>query len=169
MAGQRVGYITMKTLKKVKAIMTHPWLALALRLYIAGLFIYAGMVKINYTAEFAETVASYRMVPYWGVNIMAITMPWIELTVGILLACGIRVRSAIVVTGTLLAMFTLGVAVNLIWKAPIDCGCFHTLGETISWKTLARDMIWVAMAVHVFFYDRVFRLERRLDWIAKEI
>jgi putative oxidoreductase len=92
----------MKTLKKVKAIMTHPWLALALRLYIAGLFIYAGMVKINYTAEFAETVASYRMVPYWGVNIMAITMPWIELTVGILLACGIRVRSAIVVTGTLL-------------------------------------------------------------------
>jgi putative oxidoreductase len=30
-------------------------------------------------------------------------------------------------------------------------------------------MIWVAMAVHVFFYDRVFRLERRLDWIAKEI
>jgi hypothetical protein len=93
------------------------------------LFIYAGMVKINYTAEFAETVASYRMVPYWGVNIMAITMPWIELTVGILLACGIRVRSAIVVTGTLLAMFTLGVAVNLIWKAPIDCGCFHTLGR----------------------------------------
>lgn len=159
----------MKTLKKVKAIMTHPWLALALRLYIAGLFIYAGMVKINYMAEFAETVASYRMVPYWGVNIMAITMPWIELTVGILLGCGIRVRSAIVVTGTLLAMFTLGVAVNLIWKAPIDCGCFHTLGETISWKTLARDMIWVAMAVHVFFYDRVFRLERRLDWIAKEI
>jgi putative oxidoreductase len=30
-------------------------------------------------------------------------------------------------------------------------------------------MIWIAMAVHVFFYDRIFRLERKLDWIAKEI
>ena len=159
----------MKVPTKIKAMLTHPYLALVLRLYIAGLFIYAGMVKINYTAEFAETIASYRMVPYWGVNVMAITMPWIELISGILLICGIRVRSAIVVTGTLLVMFTVGVAVNLIWKAPIDCGCFHTLGDTISWKTLVRDLIWIAMAVHVSFYDRIFRLERKLDWIAKEM
>jgi uncharacterized membrane protein YphA (DoxX/SURF4 family) len=169
MAGQGVGNFTMNALKKAKTILTHPCLALALRLYIAGLFIYAGMYKINYAAEFAETVASYRMVPYWGVNFMAITMPWTELIVGILLVCGIRVRSAIVVTAALLVMFTVGVAVNLIWKAPIDCGCFHTLGDTISWKTLARDVIWIAMAVHVYFYDRIFRLERKLDGIAKEM
>ena len=156
-------------LTKLKAMLTHPWLALALRLYIAGLFIYAGMVKINYSAEFAETIASYRMAPYWGVNAMAITMPWIELIVGILLICGVRVRSAIVVAGSFLLMFTVGIAVNLIWKAPIDCGCFHTLGDTISWKTLMRDLIWVAMAVHVYRYDRIFRLERKIDWIAREM
>jgi uncharacterized membrane protein YphA (DoxX/SURF4 family) len=150
-------------------MLTHPWLALALRLYIAGLFIYAGMVKINYSAEFAETIASYRMVPYWGVNGMAIAMPWIELIVGILLIGGVRVRSAIVVAGSLLLMFTVGIAVNLIWKAPIDCGCFHTLGDTISWKTLMRDLVWVAMAVYVYRYDRIFRLERKIDWIAREI
>ena len=135
----------------LQRIMTHPYVALILRLYIAGLFIYAGMVKINYTAEFAETIASYRMVPYWGVNAMAVTLPWIELVSGILLVCGIRVRSAIVVIGSLLVMFTVGIAVNLIWKAPIDCGCFQTLGETISWETLMRDLIWIAMAGHVFF------------------
>jgi hypothetical protein len=66
-------------------------------------------------------------------------------------------------------MFTEGIAVNLVWKAPIDCGCFHTLGDTISWKTLVRDLIWIAMAVHVFFYDKVLHLERKLDWIAKEM
>jgi putative oxidoreductase len=153
----------------VKRIVTHPYAALMLRLYIAGLFIYAGMVKINYTAEFAETIASYRMVPHWGVNAMAIIMPWIELISGILLLCGIRVRSAIVVLGSLLVMFTAGIAANLIWKAPIDCGCFHTLGDTISWKTLVRDLIWTVMAAHVFFYDRYFRLEHKLDGIAREM
>ncbi|WP_419660190.1 DoxX family protein [Desulfosarcina variabilis str. Montpellier] len=152
-----------------KRMLTHPLVALILRLYLAGLFIYAGMVKINYTAEFAETIASYRMVPHWAVNAMAVAMPWVELVSGILLLCGIRVRSAIVVIGTLLIMFTAGIAVNLIWKAPIDCGCFHTLGDSISWKTLVRDLIWVVMAVHVFFYDRYFHLEYKLDRIAREM
>jgi putative oxidoreductase len=153
----------------LKRIVTHPYAALMLRLYVAGLFIYAGMVKINYTAEFAETIASYGMVPHWGVNAMAVSMPWIELISGILLLCGIRVRSAIVVIGALLAMFTAGIAVNLILKTPIDCGCFHTLGDTISWKTLVRDLIWIAMAVHIYYYDRYFRLEPKFDGLAREM
>jgi putative oxidoreductase len=152
----------------IRKLLTHH-LALILRLYIAGLFIYAGMYKINYAAEFAETIASYRLVPYWGVNFMAVTMPWIELICGILLVCGIRVRSAIVVAGCLLVMFTLAIAVNLIWQAPISCGCFHTLEDTISWKTLLRDLVWIAMAVQVYFYDRIFRLESKLDWMVKEL
>lgn len=159
----------MAALTKINAILTHPYAALVLRLYIAGLFIYAGMTKINYTAEFAETIASYRMVPYWGVNAMAVVLPWIELICGMLLVCGIRVRSTLVVVGSMLFMFTLGIAINLIWKAPIDCGCFHTLGEAISWKTLVRDLVWIAMTVHVFFYDNAFRLERKLEGIAKEM
>ncbi len=159
----------MKILSLVRRLATHPFPALVFRLYIAGLFIYAGMYKINYAAEFAETIASYRMVPYWAVNFMAVTMPWIELVCGILLVCGIRVRSAIVIAGSMLAVFTVGIAVNLIRNAPISCGCFHSMGDTISWRTLLRDLAWVAMTVHVYFYDSLLRLERKFDGLVKEI
>ncbi len=159
----------MKIFAHAKRLAAHPYVALVLRLYIAGLFIYAGMNKINYTAEFAETIASYRMAPYWAVNFLAVVMPWIELVCGILLVCGVRVRSAIVVAGALLVMFTAGILVNLTRDSPISCGCFHTMGDVISWKTLVRDLAWVGMATHVFFYDKVFRLERKLDGVAKEL
>jgi putative oxidoreductase len=159
----------MKIPPTAKKIFTHRYLALVLRFYIAWLFIDAGMYKINYAAEFAQTIASYQMVPYWGVNFMAIAMPWIEIICGILLVCGIRVRSSIVIAGALLVMFTLGIVINLLRNSPISCGCFHSGGDTISWQTLMRDLLWVGMTVHVFFYDAVFRLESKFDWFVKEI
>lgn len=150
-------------------MLTHQYLAFIFRLYIAGVFIYASMYKINYTAEFAETIASYQMVPYWGVNIMAVALPWIELTCGILLAVGIRARSASVIIIFLLVLFTTGIIINLLRDSPISCGCFSTIGETISWQTLARDILWVIMAVHIFFYDKAFHLEQRFSSFTREI
>lgn len=169
MGKNRDGVGTMKLRAHAATLVTHRYLALGLRLYIAWLFIDAGMYKINYAAEFAETIASYRMVPYWAVNFMAISMPWIEIICGILLVCGIRVRSSIVIAGSFLIMFTLGIAINLLRNSPITCGCFNSMGEVISWQTLMRDLLWVGMAVHIYFYDSIFRLERKFDWFVKEI
>ncbi|UCH71318.1 MAG: DoxX family protein, partial [Candidatus Bathyarchaeota archaeon] len=73
----------MKTIFFAKKFLTHRYFALALRLYIGGLIIYASMYKINYPAEFAEAVASYQIVPYWAVNIVAVVLPWVELISGL--------------------------------------------------------------------------------------
>ena len=159
----------MKVLLSLKGILTHPYLALIFRLYIGGLFIYAGMYKINYTAEFAETIASYGLVPYWAVNILAVLLPWVELISGILLFLGVRARSATVIILTMLVLFTVSITITLLRGDPISCGCFHTIGEKISWWTLLRDIIWVFMSVHVFLYDRAFHLERRFSWTLKEV
>jgi len=159
----------MKTIFFAKKFLTHRYLALALRLYIGGLFIYASMYKINYPAEFAETVASYQMVPYWAVNIFAVVLPWVELISGLLLIAGIRSRSAAVVIGLMMIMFTTATFISLIRDAAITCGCFSAVGENISWRTLVRDIIWVIMTIHILLFDRAFHLEKRFSLIFKEI
>lgn len=159
----------MKLLEMVKTIATHRYLALILRLYIGGLFIYASMYKINYAGEFAETIASYQILPYWGVNITAIVMPWLEFICGTLLIIGVRSNAASVFIIGMLVLFSAAIFVNLIRGTNIGCGCFHGPGSEMNWATLARDLIWTAMAVHVYLYDSAFQLEQTFMMRVKDL
>lgn len=145
------------------------WLALGFRLYLGGVFVYASVYKIGYAAEFAESVASYQIIPALAVNIVALVLPWLELICGAMLVLGIRVRTVSAMLGAMLVVFCVAVAVNLVRETPIDCGCFHALEERMSWKTLVRDLIWLGMAVHVYFFDSPLALERGLDTKVKEM
>lgn len=146
-------------IEQVKKLLTHPWLAFAFRLYIGGLFVYAAMYKINYVAEFSNTIASYQLVPYWAVNGLAVTMPWTEIICGALLILGVRVRSVCCIVNALLAVFTVAIFINLLTGATISCGCFHTIEDPISWWTVLRDLSWIAMTTHVYYYDSVFQTD----------
>lgn len=141
-------------------LLSSPWLALVLRLYIGGVFIFASMNKVVYPAEFAETIASYQIVPYWGVNATAAVLPWLEMVCGVLLLLGVRVKAAAAVISVMLAAFTVAIAINLIRGTPISCGCFSSLEDEMSLMTLLRDVIWLAMSLHVYRFDKLFQLER---------
>jgi putative oxidoreductase len=144
------------------------WLALAFRLYLGGVFVYASVYKIGYAAEFAETIASYQIVPALGVNAVALALPWLELICGAMLVAGVRVRTVSAILAALLVVFCLAVTVNLLRETPIDCGCFHTLDERMTWLTLVRDLAWLGMAIHVYFFDSTLALERRYQSTLKE-
>ena len=154
---------------KLIKIATSKWLALAFRLYIGGVFIYASAYKISYAGEFAGSIASYQIVPYWGVNFMAVTLPWLELVLGTLLVAGVRVKSVAAMIAGLMSVFTLAVAVNLVRGTPIGCGCFHAMEDPMSLATLFRDLAWTAMALHACRYDRAFQLERNIRMRTEEI
>jgi hypothetical protein len=78
------------------------------------------------------------VLPMWAVEILARTLPWFELLIGVLLIVGRWLRvSTLATSGLLLVFFGLMVRAH-IKGMTIDCGCFGP-GETISWKTLLRD------------------------------
>ena len=145
------------------------WTALALRFYLGGIFVYASVYKIQYPAEFAETVASYQILPFFLVHPVAVFLPWVELVSGVLLVSGVRAKAAVLTIAGMLAMFTLALVYVLARDIPIGCGCFSTQQDAATWLTVLRDLAWLGMAAHVFFHDRLFHLDNIYSWKIEEL
>src|SRR5204862_7421028 len=73
---------------------------------------------------FAHMIYNYKIVPGPLVNLMALTMPWIELLVGLGLVLGIWRRTSAILTGMLLVSFIAAISFNLAREHPVNCGCF---------------------------------------------
>lgn len=120
---------------------------LLLRVALGAVFVYAAWTKLRTPWElFAMSIDSYQLLPLKAVELVARTLPWFELVVGLLLIAGFWLRSAAAATALLLAVF-FGLMVRAYAKGmEINCGCFGP-GEIISWKTLLRDGSMLAAAL----------------------
>jgi len=116
------------------------WLGLVLRILLGGIFIYAAWAKLKDPWElYALAISSYEVLPLWAVELVARTLPWFELVVGVGLIAGVwlPVFSSIV-SALLVVFFTLMVRAFVQGKE-ISCGCFGGTGDIISKWTLLRD------------------------------
>jgi uncharacterized membrane protein YphA (DoxX/SURF4 family) len=104
------------------------------RWLLAAAFIYMGATKALHPEEFLKLVRQYGVTeqPPW-LNLVAATLPWIEIVCGLVLAAGVAVRGTALLLGVMLVGFTaliawrargLGLAGGLPFCAvAFDCGC----------------------------------------------
>jgi uncharacterized membrane protein YphA (DoxX/SURF4 family) len=122
---------------------------IALRLIVGGVFLYAAWTKLPFNQPwqlFAMSIDSYQVLPLTMVEMVARTLPWVELAAGLMLVAGLWLRiSAPLVSAMLLVFFALMVRAYAKGME-INCGCFGP-GEMISWRTLLRDGSLLAAAL----------------------
>ena len=131
------------------------WIA---RIVLAGIFIYAGVVKLFGLAIhphpgiglalsfFALQVDSYQLLPPWAVQFVAHTLPVAEIAIGVFLLAGwwLRLWSTLVtlLVAGLLASVVRAYALGL----QINCGCFEK-PEPLTGMTVLRDAAFLVLAV----------------------
>ena len=122
-------------------------IGLALRLFLGGAFLYAAWLKLREPwMLFAMAVDAYKLLPQWAVILVARTLPWAELLLGLLLIAGKWMRFTSGAVSALLAGFLAMMAFTYLKGVRIDCGCFGS-GDPISPRTLARDSGLLAAAL----------------------
>jgi putative oxidoreductase len=111
------------------------------RVGLGCLFLYSALPKIRQPYDFLHDVYNYEIVgPKLGL-LVAMTLPWMELLVGICLLGGIFVSGAFLVCMGMAAMFTFVITWALYQGLDISCGCFGSGTAKITYLTLIRALL----------------------------
>jgi uncharacterized membrane protein YphA (DoxX/SURF4 family) len=142
------------------------WLYHFLRLGLAGIFIYAGFIKLLDPRAFAHAISQYDLIPDGLLPLVALGLPALELLAGLGLIFEVRGSLTIVAILLLIFLVILGYAV---WhNLDVDCGCFtpDELNAQHGVKTaLWRDLIMMGATFYLYRRRRS-RASHRL-WIGK--
>ncbi len=154
------------------------------RLVLGGIFIYAGYSKaflpntnfwpffilrfsINMNiSNFAAQVEAFKLLPPWGVQFVAHTLPFTEIILGLLVLIGWRLRIwATLLTLIMLGFFSVVLRAYLV-HMDINCGCFAT-PEIIGLKKVLEDaaLSGLALLMTVFAFQEA---RRPHPWASQE-
>ena len=125
--------------------LTSDWLTIRVQLALGAIFVAAALPKIVDPPSFAHMIYNYRIVPGPLVNLMGLTMPWIELLCGLALILGIWRGTAASIIAAMLVVFMIAIGINLARGNVIDCGCFDVsaAGKTVEERLSEMRFVFV--------------------------
>jgi uncharacterized membrane protein YphA (DoxX/SURF4 family) len=120
---------------------------------MAPVYITSALPKIRHTDLFAAAILNYKMLPPWGVNTLALMLPWLELAIGVLLALGVWVRASAAWMVALMIVFMIAFVSATARGLDIACGCFEVAEgakPTSPWWVVLRDSTMLGAALVLF-------------------
>ena len=126
----------------------HPLVWRGLRWLVGGIFLYAGILKIGNPQAFADSVATFQLLPSFLIPSLALGLPLFEITCGLLMILGWGRRPAALGILVLAGVFALALLQALLRGLEVDCGCFGggAPSEGKTWLALGRDVVLGGLA-----------------------
>ena len=124
------------------------------RIVLGGVFIYASLDKIMHPEEFAKAIGNYHVLPFGLENLLALTLPWLELLAGVALITGVMVDGAAIMVIIMNIVFIFAISQALARGISIECGCFSVAtegGDNIGLQTIIRDIGYLIMGFIVLY------------------
>lgn len=119
-----------------------------IRLGLAALFLWTGAQKLLEPGPFAAAIANYRVLPDALVGTAAVTLPVLELVVGVGLLWPLYAQGAALLVAGLLFVFAAAMAQSKLRGIDLDCGCFGAdQTSQVSWLKVTLNLGLAMLAV----------------------
>lgn len=124
--------------------------AYASQCLLAACFLAAGVNKFRSLRQFELSLQRIAFVPRRVVPLVAIVLPVVETSAGVLLAANTAVRPVAALIIALLVAFSLALGDLLRKKVDYQCMCFGAASkQSVTWATVGRNLMLIAGAVLV--------------------
>ena len=136
----------------MKQFLLNRWIQIILRLVVGGVFLYAGVTKVQHPMNFADSIATFQMLPRQWINVTAMALPPFEIIVGLMLMSGWKVRPAAFAVFVMTVVFAMALSQALIRGLEVDCGCFGSGKPSVlkTWASLGRDILLMAASMWLY-------------------
>lgn len=135
----------------MKEILENKFINMAIRVFLGFIFILYGIEKIADPIKFAGEIANYQMMPELSWNLIAITLPWIELVTGIFLIFGFKIKASSIISTGFLIIFTVAIGIAFARGLNINCGCSGT-GELVGWPKILKNTGMIVLGLNLIFF-----------------
>lgn len=122
---------------------------------LAGIFIYAGIIKAIDPVQFASDIDNFKILP-WPVSVaLAFYLPWLEILCALGLIFRFLYRGALSILTASIVVFTLAITAAKVRGLDITCGCFGHASQHWSFPShLATNLAILAALLVLFFKAR---------------
>lgn len=138
------------------------------RIFVGGLFIFSGLIKLNdpvgtkikleeYFEVFTQDFGSFFhwFIPYaLEIGMILIVL---ELVLGIAVLINYRMRLTTVVLLLLMVFFTFLTFYSAYFNKVTDCGCFGDAIKLTPWESFTKDIILMFPVLHLFWYRKKYQ------------
>ncbi len=130
------------------------WLERLCRVGLGGMFVYSAWGKVMDPGLFASVVMKYELLPEATVGLFSLTLPMLEMLVGIAFIFTKWTREVALLATGMLVMFLGALTIAAIRGLEIDCGCFGVSsggGRMELVLAIVRDLVLLVPTVWLIF------------------